>query len=77
MRVEVDGIGRLLVAGWAADLDRENELQLAGPEQCCLRIPGFWLDERPQHVVDQVRRGLLRGGCRAECRSPEGLQRGA
>lgn len=64
LRAEVDGLGHLLVATWAADLDRANELQLGGPEECCLRIPGFWLDERPAHVVDQLRRGLLRGGWR-------------
>lgn len=62
LRAEVDGLGHLLVASWAADLDRENELQLSGPAECSLRIPGFWLDERPQHVLDQLRRGLLRGG---------------
>jgi hypothetical protein len=64
LRAEVDGLGHLLVAAWAADLDRENQLQLEGPQECCLRIPGFWLDERPAHVVDQLRRGLLRGGWR-------------
>ncbi len=62
LRVEVDGLGHLLVATWAADLDRANQLQLDGPQECCLRIPGFWLDERPDHVVDQLRRGLVRGG---------------
>ena len=64
LRAEVDGLGHLLVGTWAADLDRANQLQLDGPQECCLRIPGFWLDERPQHVVDQLRRGLLRGGWR-------------
>ncbi len=64
MRAEVDGLGHLLVATWAADLDRANQLQLDGPQECCLRIPGFWLDERPDHVVDQLRRGLVRGGWR-------------
>ena len=51
---------------WSADVDRDNELQLGGPQECCLRIPGFWLDERPSHVADQVRRGLLRGGWRPD-----------
>jgi hypothetical protein len=64
LRAEVDGLGHLLVATWAADLDRANQLQLDGPQECCLRIPGFWLDERPDHVVAQLRRGLLRGGWR-------------
>jgi hypothetical protein len=62
LRAEVDGLGHLLVGTWSADVDRDNELQLGGPQECCLRIPGFWLDERPGHVVDQLRRGLLRGG---------------
>lgn len=62
LHVEVDGLGHLLVASWASDLDRTNELTLSGPAECRLRIPGFWLDERPAHVVDQLRRGLLRGG---------------
>ena len=62
--VEVDGLGHLLVSTWSADVDRDDELQLGGPQECCLRIPGFWLDERPDHVVDQLRRGLLRGGWR-------------
>jgi hypothetical protein len=57
LRAEVDGLGHLLVGTWAVDLDRANQLQLDGPQECCLRIPGFWLDERPDHVVDQVRRG--------------------
>ena len=64
LRAEVDGLGHLLVGTWAADLDRSNQLQLDGPQECCLRIPGFWLDERPAHVVDQLRRGLARGGWR-------------
>lgn len=64
LRAEVDGLGHLLVGTWAADLDRANQLQLDGPRECCLRIPGFWLEERPDHVVDQLRRGLLRGGWR-------------
>jgi len=64
LHAEIDGLGHLLVSTWAVDLDRTNELQLAGQDECRLRIPGFWLDERPEHVVDQVRRGLLRGGWR-------------
>ena len=66
LRAEIDGLGHLLVSTWSADVDRDNELQLGGPQECCLRIPGFWLDERPSHVVDQVRRGLLRGGWRSD-----------
>jgi very-short-patch-repair endonuclease len=64
LHAEVDGLGHLLVATWTADVDRANELSLSGDAECRLRIPGFWLDERPDHVVDQLRRGLLRGGWR-------------
>ncbi len=64
LHAEVDGLGHLLVAAWGADADRSNELELSGAKECRLRIPGFWLDERPEHVVDQVRRGLRRGGWR-------------
>lgn len=62
LHVEVDGLGHLLVSSWSSDADRSNELALGGHEEVRLRIPGFWLDERPEHVLDQVRRGLLRGG---------------
>jgi hypothetical protein len=62
LHVEVDGLGHLLVGAWAADVDRANELALCAPSATHLRIPGFWLDERREHVVDQVRRGLLAGG---------------
>jgi len=62
LHVEVDGLGHLLVRAWAADVDRSNELALRGSSATTLRIPGFWLDERREHVVDQVRRGLLAGG---------------
>jgi very-short-patch-repair endonuclease len=62
LHVEVDGLGHLFVDAWSADLDRANELALRGSNATTLRIPGFWLDERREHVVDQVRRGLLAGG---------------
>lgn len=64
LHAEIDGLGHLLVAAWAADVDRTNALSLSGAAECRLRIPGFWLDERPDHVLDQLRRGLLRGGWR-------------
>lgn len=62
LHAEIDGLGHLLVAGWAADADRSNELALSTRSEVRLRIPGFWLDERPQHVLDQLRRGLRKGG---------------
>lgn len=61
---EVDGLGHLLVSTWSSDLDRANELALSSSTETRLRIAGFWLDERPAHVVEQVRRGLLKGGWR-------------
>jgi hypothetical protein len=64
LHAEVDGVGHLLIAAWGADADRSNELALSRAHECRLRIPGFWLDERPEHVVDQLRRGLVRGGWR-------------
>ena len=62
LHAEVDGLGHLLVAKWSSDVDRSNELALGSRAEVRLRIPGFWLDERPQHVVDQLRRGLIKGG---------------
>ena len=62
LHVEVDGLGHLLVGTWAADCDRSNELELQSTAERRLRVPGFWLYERAEHVVDQVRRGLLAGG---------------
>ncbi|MDP3714742.1 MAG: hypothetical protein Q8R60_19935 [Mycobacteriales bacterium] len=62
LRAEVDGLGHLGVVQWGQDCDRDNELELDKVQQRRLRIPGFWLDERPDHVLDQVRRGLRRGG---------------
>lgn len=64
LHAEVDGLGHLLVATWSADLDRSNELALSSTAEVRLRIAGFWLDERPQHVAEQIRRGLLKGGWR-------------
>lgn len=62
LHAEIDGLGHLLVGTWASDVDRSNELALGGRTEVRLRIPGFWLDERPDHVLDQLRRGLRKGG---------------
>ncbi|MCY7365548.1 MAG: hypothetical protein LH469_09625, partial [Frankiaceae bacterium] len=77
LHVEVDGLGHLLVRAWAADLDRANELALSGTSATTLRIPGFWLDERREHVVDQVRRGLLAGGWTPNSRAAVAKERAA
>ena len=65
LHAEIDGLGHLLVGTWASDVDRSNELALGGRTEVRLRIPGFWLDERPDHVLDQLRRGLRKGGWNA------------
>ncbi len=62
LHAEIDGLGHLEVAQWGVDCDRTNELELGKVRERRLRIPGFWIDERPDHVIDQVRRGLIRGG---------------
>lgn len=63
LHVEIDGLGHLLVVQWGADCDRTNELELGvdGSVTRRLRFPGYWLDERPEHVLEQVRRGLVLG----------------
>jgi hypothetical protein len=77
LHVEVDGLGHLLVSSWSSDVDRSNELALAVRAEVRLRIPGFWLDERPEHVLDQVRRGLLRGGWSPAARPHVAINRAA
>lgn len=64
LHVEVDGLGHLAVVQWAADCDRANELELGKHVERRLRFPGFWLDEHPDRVLDQLRRGLRAGGWR-------------
>jgi very-short-patch-repair endonuclease len=64
LHIEVDGLGHLLVLAWGQDCDRNNELELGKQGERRLRIPGYWLDEKPGHAMDQVRRGLVLGGWR-------------
>lgn len=61
VHAEVDGLGHLLVAQWSQDCERANELEIAGSERR-LRLPGFWLDDRPDLVVDQLTRALRAAG---------------
>jgi hypothetical protein len=61
LHAEIDGLAHRLVGQWVADLDRSNELEIA-KVGCRLRIAGFLLFEREEHVMDQVRRALLAGG---------------
>lgn len=64
LHVEIDGLGHLQISTWLDDCDRTNELELGKHQERRLRIPGTWLTERPEHVVGQVRRGLVAGGWR-------------
>lgn len=61
LHVEIDGLAHRLVSQWVADLDRSNELEIAGAARR-LRIAGFLLFEQEERVLDQVRRALLAGG---------------
>lgn len=61
LHVEIDGLAHRFVGQWVADLNRTNELEIAGVERR-LRVVGFLLFEREEHVMDQVRRALLAGG---------------
>jgi very-short-patch-repair endonuclease len=63
LHVEIDGLAHRLVTQWVDDLDRSNELEIAGSARR-LRIVGFLLFEQEAHVVDQVRRALVAGGWR-------------
>lgn len=62
LHVELDGLGHLVITQWDADCYRHNELELGKQCERRLRIPGFWVDERQDRVVDQISRGLLAGG---------------
>ncbi len=64
LHVEIDGLGHLQVTAWLDDCDRANELELGKHQERRLRIPGSWITDRPEHVVDQVFRGLVAGGWR-------------
>lgn len=61
LHVEVDGLAHRLVGQWVEDLERTNELEIAGSQRR-LRIVGFLLFEHEGHVLDQVRRALVAGG---------------
>lgn len=64
LHVEIDGLAHLRVSAWLADCDRTNELELGKHHERRLRIPGSWITDRPEHVLDQVFRGLVAGGWR-------------
>lgn len=59
---EVHGIPHMLVGQWDADLDRANEVVVAGPR--LLAFTSFAVRHRPDRVGDQVEALLRRGGWR-------------
>lgn len=61
VHAEIDGLAHRLVSQWVADINRMNELEIAGPARR-LRIVGFLLFEQEALVLDQVRRALMAGG---------------
>jgi hypothetical protein len=62
VHAEIDGMGHLELASWSDDIQRTNELELERAWRRRLRFPGFWLTERPDDVLDQLRRALRAGG---------------
>jgi hypothetical protein len=58
--VEIHGIPHMLVQEWDADLDRANEVMIAGPR--LLAFTSFAVRHRKQRVGDQVEALLRRSG---------------
>lgn len=56
LHIEVDGALHLLVNNYWSDMDRDNELMLAGTR--LLRFPSVSWRLEPEKVADQIRRGL-------------------
>ena len=61
---EVDGGHHRDVTTWEADVLRQDELALAG--DVVVRVLSWWVHERPDLVVDLVRRALVARGWRPE-----------
>ena len=57
---EIDGSQHLDVRRQWADMTRQNELWIAGDR--VLRFPAWLIRERPDEVIEQVRRALLAAG---------------
>lgn len=60
---EIDGMPHMWVGNWAADLLRNNDLEI-DRTATRLRFAGFQVLEQEAVVMDQVRRGLIAGGWR-------------
>ena len=58
--VEVDGGHHRAVASWEADVLRQDELALAG--DVVVRVLSWWVRDRPDLVLDLVRRALMSRG---------------
>ena len=59
---EIDGAHHRDVEQWEADVLRHDELMIGGDR--VLRLLSWWVRERPDLVVDLLRRALIRGGWR-------------
>lgn len=62
--VEVDGGHHREVASWEADVLRQDELALAG--DVVVRVLSWWVRDRPDLVLDLVRRALTSRGWRSD-----------
>ena len=60
LHVEIDGAHHMDAQQWAADLQRQNEVWLAGDR--VLRFTAFDVRNRPDYVVAQVRAALTAAG---------------
>lgn len=60
--VEVDGSHHRNADQWEADVLRQDELMIGGDR--VLRLVSWWIRDRPDLVVDLLRRALLAGGWR-------------
>jgi very-short-patch-repair endonuclease len=57
---EVDGAHHRSAGQWEADVLRQDELMIGGDR--VLRLLSWWIRDRPDLVVDLLRRALLAGG---------------
>ena len=60
--VEVDGSHHREASQWEADVLRQDELMIGGDRM--LRLLSWWVRERPELVVDLLRRALTAAGWR-------------
>lgn len=58
--VEIDGCWHMEVQAWWADMDRDNQLTIAGER--VLRYPSFAVREQPERVAHQIAAALRSAG---------------